>query len=571
MEINYDKSADEDRPIEFYIAHSIDPYTSEEERRLYTQTLCEKIINDVEGPQIASKFFSHKITSPDPSEALNALNVVDYCLRICGHRLAIDIGKFRFLNSFIRILSTKYLGNETDSNVKEKATHLLYGWQKYIEHIGKFKEVYELLKKQKIILADPIIKVEDYVIEKKRPEKMAAFEDEEKSKLLSSLLSSKNANDLQAANRLIKSLVRTEDKKMEQRMKRVEEIETARKFTCIIIELLNNYTANVTTPEECRTIGSLFNKVYHMQPRISSFANDTLEGEEELLLELLELNDDMNKSIQMYQELFKPVVTKSSFHRTFSAEAKRVTWKDESEGSSLDTVMDDEDDVILSLWSRQNTPQLPRKKMIMNENKIDDLMDIFDEQSTSKSNRSTKEMDLLCDDFQDISVLPVVPVQFELKPQLEHDGVSLFLENLIIPIADLEFVNRPPITMHDENMVKVILYFSKPKTTPRFKNVLTLLATISNFNTITLNNIKLNLRAETKLIMNKLDPATTNVLQAFNPLNAVESIKQVYYIFPLSDMIELAEVNFTLEYNLTKYHTISGKFDLMLKDFNLQK
>lgn len=63
-----------------------------------------------------------------------------------------------------------------------------------------------MLKEQKVILEDP--EVSD-LIRITPPCRLATFEDEEKANLLSQLLKSNNPEDLQAANRLIKSMVRS--------------------------------------------------------------------------------------------------------------------------------------------------------------------------------------------------------------------------------------------------------------------------------------------------------------------------------------------------------------------------
>lgn len=68
--------------------------------------------------------------------------------------------------------------------------------------------MYDLLKEQCVFEEDPKIDEEILHLFKQQP-RMAVFEDEEKSHLLEKLLKSKNPDDLQAANRLIKSLVRS--------------------------------------------------------------------------------------------------------------------------------------------------------------------------------------------------------------------------------------------------------------------------------------------------------------------------------------------------------------------------
>lgn len=90
---------------------------------------------------------------------------------------------------------------------------------------------------------------------------MAVFEDEEKARLLEQLLKSKNQTDLQAANRLIKSMVRAvrfyymlfnlffklnfqEDLKIEREHKRAEVLETAATNVRVLQDMLEQTQNN---------------------------------------------------------------------------------------------------------------------------------------------------------------------------------------------------------------------------------------------------------------------------------------------------------------------------------------
>lgn len=73
----------------------------------------------------------------------------------------------------------------------------------------KIKDAYEMLKKQGVVKdTPPVLPPEQTAPVTKIRSKESIFEDEEKSKMLQKLLQSKNPDDLQAANRLIKSMVR---------------------------------------------------------------------------------------------------------------------------------------------------------------------------------------------------------------------------------------------------------------------------------------------------------------------------------------------------------------------------
>ncbi len=81
------------------------------------------------------------------------------------------------------------MGNQTSEKVKRRAIELLYCWQKSMRHLTKFKQAYEMLKDQSIIINDPI-----YMDQLNQPSippppaRIATFEDDEKSKVCQCIL-----------------------------------------------------------------------------------------------------------------------------------------------------------------------------------------------------------------------------------------------------------------------------------------------------------------------------------------------------------------------------------------------
>lgn len=110
-------------------------------------------------------------------------------------------------------MSPKYQGLQSSSEIKQKSIELLFLWKTSLRHLKKIHQVYELLKQQNIIETDPQLSIDisfnDF--EKCTP-RLASFEDEEKAQLLAQLLHSKRIEDLQAANRMIKCMVKSVSK-----------------------------------------------------------------------------------------------------------------------------------------------------------------------------------------------------------------------------------------------------------------------------------------------------------------------------------------------------------------------
>jgi hypothetical protein len=142
-------------------------------------------------------------------------------------------------------LNFQYLAAQTGENVKRRIVELLYIWKHTLNtNCGKINEAYNLLRQQRIVTSDPTYldevveafwQIFKYIVlsklkieincnsclflqliqlktadnaARRPPPQMASFEDEQKSRLLATLLASGSAEDLIAANRLIKSLVK---------------------------------------------------------------------------------------------------------------------------------------------------------------------------------------------------------------------------------------------------------------------------------------------------------------------------------------------------------------------------
>ncbi|PIO76383.1 VHS domain protein [Teladorsagia circumcincta] len=192
---------DSERPIEYWISRATDPFIDAEARKQYVQKLCDRVNYEADGALVATGILGHKIVSPDQDEALYSLQV------------------------------------------KELSIKLLYSWQRSMRHVEKFKEVYDSLREHNLITADPVIPEEEIMVVQLTTPKLAVFEDEEKARLLKELLNSTNPDDLQAANRLIQTLVKSEDQKIERRHKRADELDHARQLCKRLEEAMMEKTA----------------------------------------------------------------------------------------------------------------------------------------------------------------------------------------------------------------------------------------------------------------------------------------------------------------------------------------
>ncbi|XP_063165450.1 ADP-ribosylation factor-binding protein GGA1 [Candoia aspera] len=265
---------------------------------------CDQLNKELEGPPLATRLLAHKIQSPQEWEAIQALTVLEACMKNCGKRFHDEVGKFRFLNELIKVVSPKYLGNRTPEKVKSKILELMYSWTLGLPHEVKITEAYQMLKKQGIVKCDP--KLPDdapFPPPPPRP-KNAIFDDEEKSKMLARLLKSSHPEDLRAANKLIKEMVQEDQKRMEKISKRVHAIEEVNNNVKLLTEMVTNYSSGEMTESSEDLMKELYQRCERMRPMLFRLASDT-EDNDEALAEILQANDNLTQVINLYKQLVK--------------------------------------------------------------------------------------------------------------------------------------------------------------------------------------------------------------------------------------------------------------------------
>ncbi|XP_053439988.1 ADP-ribosylation factor-binding protein GGA1 [Nycticebus coucang] len=266
---------------------------------------CEQLNEDFEGPPLATRLLAHKIQSPQEWEAIQALTVLETCMKSCGKRFHDEVGKFRFLNELIKVVSPKYLGSRTSEKVKNKILELLYSWTVGLPEEVKIAEAYQMLKKQGIVKSDP--KLPDdatFPLPPPRP-KNVIFEDEEKSKMLARLLKSSHPEDLRAANKLIKEMVQEDQKRMEKISKRVNAIEEVNNNVKLLTEMVMGHSQGGAASGSSEDLmKELYQRCERMRPTLFRLASDT-EDNDEALAEILQANDNLTQVINLYKQLVR--------------------------------------------------------------------------------------------------------------------------------------------------------------------------------------------------------------------------------------------------------------------------
>ncbi|XP_034058273.1 ADP-ribosylation factor-binding protein GGA1 isoform X1 [Gymnodraco acuticeps] len=265
---------------------------------------CDQLNNDPEGPQLATRLLAHKVQSPQEWEAMQALLVLETCMKSCGKRFHIEVGKFRFLNELIKVVSPKYLGTRAPEPVKNKVIEIMFSWTVKMPHETKIADAYQMLKKQGIVKVDPALP-EDKPLPPPAPRaKNIIFEDEEKSKTLTLLLNSTQPEDLRAANKLIKEMVQEDQKRVEKVSKRLNAIQEVKESVSLLSQMLEGYSRESCSHSNQELIKDLYQRCEKMRPTLFRLASDT-EDSDEALAEILQANDSLTQVINLYRQLVK--------------------------------------------------------------------------------------------------------------------------------------------------------------------------------------------------------------------------------------------------------------------------
>ncbi|CAM9741177.1 unnamed protein product [Lampetra planeri] len=312
--------------LEFWLNKATNPLNKKEEWE-DIMGFCNKVNLELEGPLHATRLLSHKIQSPQEWEAMQSLTVLEACMRNCGKRFHDEVGKYRFLNELIKVLSPKYLGSRSPEKVKSKIVELMYSWTVGIPDETKIQDAYHMLKGQGIVKADPKLSEDNirYIVPPPPPRHdNTLFEDEEKSKLLARLLKSTHPEDLEAANRLIKTVVKEDQAKMERVAKRINALEEVEKSVRQLRELVAEHRRGGAMAALFLGVQEAYRRCERMRPTLFKLASDT-EDNEDALADILRANDELTSVMETYKSEVERLSTVNGMSSPTAAPTKGGT------------------------------------------------------------------------------------------------------------------------------------------------------------------------------------------------------------------------------------------------------
>uniref|UniRef100_A0A665VX74 Golgi associated, gamma adaptin ear containing, ARF binding protein 3b n=1 Tax=Echeneis naucrates TaxID=173247 RepID=A0A665VX74_ECHNA len=277
--------------------------TNRQEDWEYIIGFCDQVNKELEGPQIAVTLLVHKIHSPQEWEALQALTVLEACMKNCGRRFHNEVGKYRFLNELIKVVSPKYMGDSAPEKVKMKIVEMLYSWTIAFPNETKISEAYQTLRRQGLVTSDPELPLDRTLIPSPptRP-KHPVFDNEDMGKLLAELLRSKNPEDLQEANRLIKNMVKEDEARVQKVTKRVHTLEEVDINVKLLTEMLSHYNKDSSTDSDKEIIKELYERCDKLRRAAFKMATET-EDNDTSLGDILQASDDLSRVINSYKKI----------------------------------------------------------------------------------------------------------------------------------------------------------------------------------------------------------------------------------------------------------------------------
>nr|XP_040042157.1 ADP-ribosylation factor-binding protein GGA3a [Gasterosteus aculeatus aculeatus] len=294
--------ADDGESLESWLNKATNPSNRQEDWE-YIMGFCDQINKELEGPQISVRLLGHKIQSPQEWEAIQALTVLEACMKNCGRRFHNEVGKFRFLNELIKVVSPKYLGDKVSEGVKTKVIEMLYSWTVSLPDEAKVVEAYQMLKSQGIVLTDPEVPLDATFIPSPSPQpKNPLFDDEKKSKRLAELLKSKKPEDLQEANRLIKNMVKEDEVRTLKEKKQRSTLEAVNSSVKLLTEMLSHFSPEESTDGDKELIRELYGDCDKLRQTVFQLATET-EDNDSSLGDILQASDDLSHVVQSYKKI----------------------------------------------------------------------------------------------------------------------------------------------------------------------------------------------------------------------------------------------------------------------------
>uniref|UniRef100_A0A6Q2XYM9 Golgi associated, gamma adaptin ear containing, ARF binding protein 3b n=1 Tax=Esox lucius TaxID=8010 RepID=A0A6Q2XYM9_ESOLU len=480
--------------------------TNRQEDWEYIIGFCDQINKELEGPQIAVRLLVHKIQSPQEWEALQALTVLEACMKNCGRRFHNEIGKYRFLNELIKVVSPKYMGDGVPEKVKTKIIELLYSWTVAFPNEAKINEAYQTLRRQGLVTTDPELPVDKTLIPSPptRP-KNPVFDNEDMGKVrpLGSRLCIHSTHHLSS-----------DDVRVQKVTKRIHTLEEVGINVKLLSEMLSHYDKDRSSQSDREIIKELYDRCDKLRRAAFKMATET-EDNDTSLGDILQASDDLSRVINSYKKIVEGQTVNGDSEDPRSNAANQLSFP-------IPVLPPPPKRLAGSHASQNNSPSHPAADKAIN------ALSLLDDELLSLGTiffplrRGEKEWG------QNgwSRVVTCTPVKWNLttfyvclNDMTNRAYVSLSVSVLFLPGKVL------PVTAYDQDGVRVLLNFASD-CPPCRPDVLVLVVSMLNTAPLPVQNVVFQ-AAVPKSMKVKLQPPSGTELAPFNPILPPASITQV--------------------------------------------
>uniref|UniRef100_A0A673KUL6 ADP-ribosylation factor-binding protein GGA3-like n=1 Tax=Sinocyclocheilus rhinocerous TaxID=307959 RepID=A0A673KUL6_9TELE len=502
--------------VTFFLVDKATNPSNRQEEWEYIIGFCDQINKELEGPQISVRLLAHKIQSPQDWESLQALTVLEACMKNCGRRFHNEVGKFRFLNELIKIVSPKYLGDRVSERVKTKVIELLYSWSVALPDEAKIIEAYQMLKKQGIVAEDPVVPVDKTLVPSPKP-KNPVFDNEEKSKHLAELLKSKKPEDLQEANRIIKNMVKEDEalqQKVSHRASILEEVDNSVK---LLNEMLSHFKRDESTQEDKELLKDLYNDCDKLRTAVFRLATET-DDDDSALGEILHASDDLSRVINSYKKIVEGQTIMIDIPVSTAAERMYNVPK------FLHFM-------TIFFYSQSNYSSLGSRELRAGEENIHPALTTFSLPAgitpVPSALTSAKPQSFVPDSPLFRSLSPTLPTS------QSPSGSDISLSSVFVPLEAIKPSKECPVTAYDKDGVGVLLHFATDHP-PGRPDVLVVVVSMLNTAPLLVKNVVL------QSMKVKLQPPSGTEMAPFNPFMPPSSITQIMLLAnPLKEKVRM--------------------------------
>lgn len=98
------------------------------------EAFCKIMRDSSEGPMLAAQTLAARIHTPNSREALLGLMMLDRVMRRGDTNFHAEVGKFRFLNEMIKLVSPKYFADRTAVEVRTRVSYLCFLYRQNVRN-----------------------------------------------------------------------------------------------------------------------------------------------------------------------------------------------------------------------------------------------------------------------------------------------------------------------------------------------------------------------------------------------------------------------------------------------------